>query len=487
MRLVLHLLKKDLRQWWYEIAVTLLVMFAGACSVAYAGASMQMQLVATISSMLAPVLLFLLAGRVMQAERWPSPFEDWRTRPISRVHLAAAKALLLVLFAVIPIWLSYLVTFRGVGYSYDAWLRESPGLLLGLVTVFILPASALMAVTTNWRQALLGTVAFLAALIAAGIGIGVRLLVAAPLSPPFTVLLLLLTDGVALAGLYWQILRNRTWVARGVLLTGWLAVGFLASWRPVWESSILRDWLDPVPASLQSMTLTLLPPARGPAANGERVGDMLVRLQFDAELRGVPDGMVAVPAVAFTVLRDADGREYRRDIIGRPHFDGMRQEYVLSIHPVRYAALPRDPVDLDLHVWNSVYSNAREYSAMVTNHRLAVPDLFECDTLTHQGSTRNGVPVPVCITLRSRLERLDFTWIGQEGEGPFRTGVHVGGDGGFSSGAGGMSLQERFEVDPSPSVWSDGQRVQVRHYQDVAHWHKVLRLRGIRLDDYRRE
>lgn len=139
MRLVLHLLRKDIRQWWYESIVTLIVLFTAAFTAAESMNASITLVVSFLFPYLSPVLLVLLVGRVIQAERWPSPLEDWRTRPISRLHILSAKSLFAGLFVVLPCWLGHLIAFRSLGYSTRLWLQESPLLLFGTLVLFVLP------------------------------------------------------------------------------------------------------------------------------------------------------------------------------------------------------------------------------------------------------------------------------------------------------------------------------------------------------------
>ncbi|MGJ5818759.1 hypothetical protein [Paludibaculum fermentans] len=485
MRIILHLLRKDIRQWWYEITVTLLVLFTAAFTAAAPVTTSTILVVSLLTSYLSPVLIMLLVGRVMQAELWPSPLEDWRTRPISRTHMLGAKALFLALFLVLPSWLGYLIVFRASGYSSSVWLQESPALLFGMTTLILLPSSAVMATTTNLGKAILTAVGLYLGVSVISVGLSGYARWTAPPQWRLTVLYSVLVALVALAGLYYQIICSRTLLARVALVLGWSAVAILSSPRLFLDNTPLRDWLNPMPVALQGMTLKVSRPADGtPAAPaGTGAGDVVLR--FLAELEGMPDGMVVEPNVANGSLCASDGSRYRLNLLPWRASAETRRVYDLSLPRRQYEELRAQPVELELQVWAFVYSNPKLHTATIQNSRLKLPDLFECALMPLQGPRLTAVPQVECTTMALNLRSLEADLPSEKGVSQFPVTAY-GTDGlELFRGVGGQALRREISSGGLMLRWKEGQQVQVRHYQSVYQWHKTVRLSGIHLDDYR--
>lgn len=484
MRLVLHLLRKDIRQWWYEIIVTLTVLFTAAFTAVKSGTEPIVLGISFVFSCLSPVLLILLVGRVVQAERWPSPVEDWRTRPISRLHFLSAKVLFLCLFSVLPCWLGYLVVFRGMGLSTGMWLRESPVLLCGALVLLILPSAAVMAVTTNLGQAILTAVGMLLGMALVSSSLSWHDFSAAPPNWRLTMMMLALFGAVAVATLYLQLLRNRTWMARGVLVLGWMMLACLASWRPFWDSTTVRDWLSPIPETLRPMTVQVSQPERHvlSVAPGSRAD--IVLLQFSTEFAGLPEDAVIEGNTGSAIFHTADGSTYRFGLMHGPPTVGTRWSYTLAMPRRQSAMLRAQPVDVDLQFWAYVYLNPTSYSATVRDRRIKVGDLFECspDPLMRNSA---GIADVTCSSANSNLRRLDFTWPKETGTVLLPVTAYGDSRFDFFRCVGGRALQRTIYSGNLTPFWQDGTQMQVRHYQTVHQWHKTVHLSNVRLDDYR--
>ncbi|WP_321471640.1 hypothetical protein [uncultured Paludibaculum sp.] len=488
MKLVLHLLRKDIRQWTYEITVTILVLFTAAFTAVDSNANSRLMFVASLSSFFAPLMLVLLAGRVLQGERWPSPLEDWRTRPLPRMHMAAAKGLFLALIIVLPTCLSYWVTFRGLGYGSGVWLQEAPALLFGLIAMLILPAAAVMAVTSNLGQAVLATMCLFLGIMTVSLSRQPHYLSTTPPMRSINIVFFALLAAVTLAALYWQILRDRTWVARGVLTVGCFAVAVFGMSGQLAETGWLWELLDPEPQTLHPIAVKLTKPDGIPPEASATALPELVPLQFPLELSGVPDGMVAELGQGSVLIRWPEGGVHRLLMAQEAVMPGKLGTYTLMFKRADYANVRTAPLDLELHVWTHVYSNPKDYAATMINHRVAIPDLFECSLDPSQTYPPNQVPVftAPCTTALSSLGRLDFNWTDRTSRIQFHSTAY-GNDGtGLWRSVGGAALRQRFYSGNLLSRWEDGQQVEVRHYRNVAHVHRVLKLRAIHLDDYRR-
>jgi hypothetical protein len=159
MRMILHILLKDLRRHWPEICGFILVTAGWARQSAHPDPWIQHHGAATFP-ILAFVLLFLLIVRVVQGESLVGDREFWQTRPYCWLHLFLAKALLLivVLNGTVSIAHIYLLVDAGIPFS-ASWIAGILWLQFQYDVYFLLPAIAFAAVTATivqWVLTLIG-------------------------------------------------------------------------------------------------------------------------------------------------------------------------------------------------------------------------------------------------------------------------------------------------------------------------------------------
>jgi hypothetical protein len=223
MKIVLHILAKDLRRHWREIALYLLACAAWAWQTAEPFALEWLH-----QHEFTPVLMFglwfFIVIRIVQGELLVGDREFWMTRPYRWGQLMAAKAMALVLCLNLPLLIAQIALLDHAGFPFS--LHLLPGLLfLQLMFVFFLtfPAAALAAVTESivqWGLAIAGIAIYalivswlpwdkLPPALESGETLGTILCMAA--ATPALVFVLL-----------WQYARRRAWPARlafaGVLL-----------------------------------------------------------------------------------------------------------------------------------------------------------------------------------------------------------------------------------------------------------------------------
>lgn len=152
MKIVLHILVKDLRRQWIELSLFVLVCAAWAFQTANPGAVEWFR-----QRDFTPVLLFglwfLIVIRAVQGECMVGDREFWMTRPYRWPQLMAAKALFLVLCLNLPLFIAqvYLLASAKIPLSWSLL----PGLLfLGLMFAFFItfPAAALASITQSLVQ-----------------------------------------------------------------------------------------------------------------------------------------------------------------------------------------------------------------------------------------------------------------------------------------------------------------------------------------------
>ena len=176
MKQILHIFKKDVRQFWLEILLSLALVAAfamryprlwpsanyGFGAVGYSftvdGGT---EVLASLLVILVPVAWWILITRVVHGENLVGDRQFWVTRPYEWKKLLAAKALFLLTFLYLPIFVAQCVLLKTAGFQPHSHI---PGLLFNLLlTTFflVLPFFALATVTASFAKTTLTVLAIL--------------------------------------------------------------------------------------------------------------------------------------------------------------------------------------------------------------------------------------------------------------------------------------------------------------------------------------
>ena len=227
MRQALHILRKDLRGHWYEIAITIVVTavfaYTGAMQAAIWRSGAQSRGIAwDLVLLVLPLTWWALIARVIHAEALPGDRQFWLTRPYRRGSLLGAKTLLILLCVNVPMLLASAVIVSAYGFSISTTL---PGLAwreVLLTAVFILPIAALSAITTGLVQLALALSAVAVAVLFWGLaapGLSLRGFWF-PLEWIRAYYGITVAGMVAVAILIWQYMRRRTGATRSLAVAG---------------------------------------------------------------------------------------------------------------------------------------------------------------------------------------------------------------------------------------------------------------------------
>ncbi len=240
MRLILHILKKDMRRHWLEIMISLVLLGL------YVWVTLQgpnhrfvgnrfpwFQLT---ENTIPPLMIFFwifLTVRVVQGETLVGDRQWWVTKPYEWWTLLAAKELFLVVCFGVPLFFVQLYLMHHAGFSV---LRNTWGILtmqFGLGFVLFLPSVALGSLAKGLGQALIGilvallgfwaTFTLLEKVPSSGMSSAVRS------SDEITGVMVLAS---IVGTVIWQYARRRTWAARGLLAGGMGAVALLSALTP---------------------------------------------------------------------------------------------------------------------------------------------------------------------------------------------------------------------------------------------------------------
>src|SRR5262249_53148435 len=160
---VLHIFRKDVRHFWKEILLSwcILVVYGWQAKLSWNPEKMFSPAFyfAQLGAQFIPLILvlswWLLLIRVIQDERLVGDRQFWVTRPYRWLELLVAKALFLIIFIHLPLFIAQLVLLKLAGFAALPYL---PGLLsmhLRLLTAFFLPVSVIATVTSTLVRVIL--------------------------------------------------------------------------------------------------------------------------------------------------------------------------------------------------------------------------------------------------------------------------------------------------------------------------------------------
>ncbi|MGA8406794.1 MAG: hypothetical protein WB680_06410 [Candidatus Acidiferrales bacterium] len=174
MNQVLHIFRKDARRHWLEIIVSLLLLLGFAWKMPilwsdeppFGEPRVARWLLALLGISLCFSWWFLIV-RVIQGESLVGDRQFWLTRPYQRPWLMASKALFIIAFVNVPVFIFDVALLARAGFS--PW-HHLPGLLRGqlfLTAFLVLPVATISVITESPVQFLLiffGVVAYISGL-----------------------------------------------------------------------------------------------------------------------------------------------------------------------------------------------------------------------------------------------------------------------------------------------------------------------------------
>lgn len=233
---IIRIFRKDVRQHWYVILLSLAILFEFAKiqpGLWVPKDATHQMMVRLSSGWLAPLVviswLFLIV-RVVQGESLVGDRQFWITRPYEWKKLLAAKALFFVAFINVPLLIAQMILLRVAGFAPTSYVRGLLWMQLLWVLILILPVTTLAVVTSSFGQAVmvaLGIPLFL-------IGLAAVSSVIPQTRLPVTVepLQLPVALGVCVAVVVWQYARRRTLESRLLLLDAAAAILLIAVASP---------------------------------------------------------------------------------------------------------------------------------------------------------------------------------------------------------------------------------------------------------------
>jgi len=388
MRQAIHILEKDIRHLWIEIAVVLAA--TGLFSLIYthpdfwlSKAQLPQTVAAFFVSFLLPVSWWVLIVRAVHGESLVGDREFWPTRPYSWKSLLGAKLLFILLFVNLPILAAQAAILQAHGFQPGAEWGSLLWNQVLLTLALFLPVAAIGALTTGIVQFLLiGLVAWAALLL-----LSLRFSLVAstmaggtwgPLEWVRWSYTLMLAALAAPAILIWQYAKRRTIAARVIAIAIVIVMGLGApfsytqafaiqqrfSRQPAAGATIRTGWNN----GFQWMTRALIRPGRG------------VDLNVPLQLTGLPDQLDAKPegltfsieAPGGAVLRPAS--QPSRNVTSTGQLIALRATLPESF----YRAVKEQPITIRGEIDLTLYGNRRETKVPIRGGLRAVPGMGLC-------------------------------------------------------------------------------------------------------------
>jgi hypothetical protein len=389
MRQALHILKKDMRHLWFEIAVSIFVVAAFTFTAARRAHWLQDPGTNRIGAwtlvlILLPLIWWTLIARVIHDEPIPGDNQFWITRPYSWKSLLVAKALFLFAFINLPMFLADIIILRA--YGLHPLGTEFPGLLWSqvlLVTVCILPIAALSALTSGFVQLIF------AVLTPCVIALGVAIVAPTAVIGGFLggsewvktyYIFLIIAVGTA-AILLWQYSTRRTAAARllaiaaatlavlGLALIPGPAVFKIQSW---FSKQTVQQSVPHVEFDSTNKWLT-----RAVIERGNRV-----RVELPLNITALPPGTSAKPEGFSLQLQAPDGTTSRIDQVPLHYVSNMNQKFSLqfTLDESFYGKVKDAPLTIHGSLYLTLFGDRQSARIPFGDHLVTVPNVGVCSS-----------------------------------------------------------------------------------------------------------
>jgi len=383
MNQVWNIFRKDARHHWPEILVSLAILVAFAWveirSWGHFDPTLDLTFVFArflpgLVNVLVPLSWIFLIVRVVQGETLVGDRQFWVTRPYDWKVLLAAKALFVLAFIHLPLFLMDAFLLSRAGFHPENYVVGLLWMQLMWIPTLFLFACALAAIAKNLPQMLV-VVLFVVLYIIGLVAIS-QVVPDSDYSPGSDWWMPVLLDGTAIVVLFLQYSRRRTGISRWLVAAALLTFGLIVTFLP-YRSLILRAY--PVLPSALPGEFTLLPPNNNEGTYLDEGEDVSIRLPLS--LSQLPkDAFVELNGMIAT-LTNASG--FRWD-------SGWKGQY-LSFYPDQKSAelsfevkhplfdkLKSFPVSLRLLLALTTYHDKNQREFVVPKGKFSLPDVGIC-------------------------------------------------------------------------------------------------------------
>ncbi|HUE23127.1 MAG TPA: hypothetical protein VMQ86_15685 [Bryobacteraceae bacterium] len=348
MNQTLHILRKDIRRFRYELCVTIALTGAFAWSRAAADMPGQPQfsraaILAGFSGFFLVLAWWFLITQLIHAESLAGDRQFWVTRPYSWRHLLAAKILFVTAFVNVPLLAAQLAILAAAGYQPLAGIPKLLWMQFGVAAFLLVPAFALGTVTRNLAQ-------FVLTILCGLLSLYITLVVVVPseaIVAPWPNRAV--TAWVACAGatlmIIWQFSRRSTMACIGAGLITLLLAGVVYYSLPMPVQNAMRLGVvhEPEPKGV----CVYIPPLSNASYSQGSVSDRLV-IGLPFAYTGLPKGEIAQPEMMDVTIEGPSGQRWssgwERNLAIPRGFYRSIQGATVSVHGSLRLSLPQQTI-----------------------------------------------------------------------------------------------------------------------------------------------
>jgi len=319
MKQILNIVRKDLRRFWREIAVSLALLatyswndvrgWAGERNlVANAGlaALFGYQFLSGLVAALLPIAWAFLIVRVVHGEALVGDRQFWVTRPYEWKKLLAAKVLFVVLTISLPMLIADSLLLAKAGFSPTHYVVGLLWMQMLIALVLILPIATLATVTASVVQMILAVLGIVLYMI--GVAALASVTPSSNFSGPAESLELALMIATCVAVILWQYTRRKTAGSRWLIATLALATVLIIVATP-YNAIVNRDFPRLGPAEPLPVQLALLPADSSQAAKvPDKEKEIVIQLPLSAA--GIAEDSIVVLSGVMVSLEAPDGSRW---------------------------------------------------------------------------------------------------------------------------------------------------------------------------------
>jgi hypothetical protein len=388
MRQAIHIFKKDVRHFRFEIALVIslvtgftLIEMRRALWLLDPGTDEIAPLVFVL--ILLPISWWTLIGRVVHDEALAGDRQFWITRPYSWRSLLVAKMLFALVFINFPMLVADGVILRAYGFSVGAVLSGLIWSQVLLIIVFLLPIIALSTLTRGFIQLIIAILAPWAFVLTlgtfaphiflrgfAGAFVWIKIYFA-----------LLIISAAASAILFWQYSRRGTAFARSLAVAAGVLVVVGITLIPWTAGFRIQSWLSGTPANLSSAHAVLDLDTKGLArAFPFRGGENSVGVRIPVQIVGLPEGMTAKIQNLSESFEEPDGTVWKTYGYSIQHFGETDQKFVVqtSLSGASYKKVVGESLKVHGSLYLTVFGNRQTTLVPFENRFIPVPRVGIC-------------------------------------------------------------------------------------------------------------
>ena len=393
---VFNIFRKDLRHHWREIAAAL-ALLAGFVwievrewsrhgEVALGANAFIDQVLPTLIVPLLPISWIFLVVRAVQGESLVGDRQFWVTRPYDWTKLAAAKALFVLTFINLPLFLADIILLALAGFPPSRYLGGLLWMQAIWVVFLLLPAAALAAVTASIGQMLLALL--LIALFGIGFGVVAGQIPNSNFAGDVAAVYILLMLVTACVVLLMQYSRRKTAQSRWLIAGLAVAVVLIMVATP-YRTLIARAF--PLATSAELPLQLVLIPSQAPTPDEAVFTGNQVPIRLPLSFSGLPKDSFVELNGAILTLTNAQGGHWDSGWEGRYGLlfqDQKIMDQTFYLKREVFEQMKSSPVHAQLVLAFALYHDRNQRPLVVPRGEFSLPELGLC----FAGSTRWNSP-----------------------------------------------------------------------------------------------